>query len=107
MYEIIDNTNVSFYRPNNSNAKKAIKNNDLYGLSKEIKNVFSAAWQPDVITDVLKKNNALCVSLSGSGPSYFGIFTCLFDAENSVNELRKQGITAHLAKPTRNAIEIE
>ncbi len=107
MYSIIDNTDVSKYRPNNIIAKKAIADNDLSLLCKSIKNVFSAAWQPDVITEVLTENGALAVSLSGSGPSYFGIFTKYEDAINSVNRLKEQGIAAFFAEPTVSAIEIE
>ncbi len=107
MYEIIDSTDVSFFRPDNIFAKKAIAENDLDSLCKAIKNVFSAAWKPDIITDILKENNALAVSLSGSGPSYFGVFTSLTDAKNSVNELKVNGISAYLAEPTASAIEIE
>lgn len=107
MYEIIDNEDVSAFRPDNIAAKKAILNNDLDLLCKSIKNVFSAAWQPDIITDILKKNNALAVSLSGSGPSCFGVFTSFSDASNSANQLKEQGITVFSAEPTASAIEIE
>lgn len=106
MYEIIDSTEVSSFRPDNKGAKKAIADNDLKGLCSNIKNVFSAAWEPDIITDILSENNALAVSLSGSGPSYFGIFTSRTDAENSVEMLKGHGIIAHLAEPTASAIEI-
>ena len=107
MYSIIDNTDVSLFRPDNITAKKAIADNDLPLLCKSVKNVFSAAWKPDIITDILNKNNASAVSLSGSGPSYFGIFTKYEDALNSVNLLKEQGIAAFLAEPTASAIEIE
>ncbi len=107
MYEIIDNTDVSAFRPDNNAAKKAIADNDLPYLCSSIKNVFSAAWKPDIVTDILRKNNALSVSLSGSGPSYFGIFNSKSDAENSVYMLKEQGIAAFLAEPTVSAIEIE
>ncbi len=107
MYEIIDNTDVSAFRPDNKGAKRAIENNDLPLLCRSVKNVFSAAWKNDIITDILNDNNALAVSLSGSGPSYFGIFTCLTDAENSVCRLKENGISAYLAEPTEVAIEIE
>lgn len=106
MYEIIDSEPV-LRRPDNEKAIEALKNGDLAMLSDNVCNVFSAAWEHNAAEDIMAAHNALAVSLSGSGPSYFGIYKKLADAKAAVEELQTQGITAFLAEPTEKAIEIE
>ncbi len=106
MYRVIDST-VILDRPDNSAAKEAILGGNLNKLCKNVKNVFSAAWQPNAITDILKQNDALAVSLSGSGPSYFGIFDCADKANGALSALKKRSICSFIAKPTDSAIVFE
>ncbi len=103
MYRIIDSS-VIYNRPDNSAAKKAISDGDLHALSNNIKNVFSVAWKQNDLVDILSSNNALAVSLSGSGPSYFGLYENENDAKAVVKELAKNGIPGFLTVPTNSSI---
>ena len=107
MYAVIDNADVSKNRPDNSAAKKAIKNSDLNILCENINNVFSVAWETDEITLIMKECGALAVSLSGSGPSYFGIFEKESHAKTAAECLNNLGIAAFYAVPTRAGYVIE
>lgn len=107
MYNIIDNTDVSLYRPDNIAAKEAIKGSDLNILCRNINNVFSAAWESDEISLIMRECGALAVSLSGSGPSYFGIFDSEAYAKTAAECLKNLGIAAFYAVPTNFGCEIE
>ena len=107
MYNIIDNTDVSAYRPDNKAAQKAIINADLNMLCSVINNVFSAAWESDEISLIMKECGALSVSLSGSGPSYFGIFDNETYAKTAAECLKNLGIAAFCAVPTEKGCVIE
>ncbi len=106
MYEIIDSKPI-ISRPDNEKAVEAIQNGDLDMLAKNMCNVFSCAWQHNVVEDIMASNNALAVSLSGSGPSFFGVYKNSADAAAAVEELKGKGIAAFLAEPVEKAIEIE
>lgn len=106
MYEIIDSNSI-LNRPNNENAVEALRSGDLDMLADNMCNVFSVAWQHNAVEDIMASNNALAISLSGSGPSYFGIYKNEADAEAAVSVLKQKGITAFLAEPTEKAVEIE
>ena len=107
MYEVIDNTDVSSFRPNNIAAKKAIENANLNILCENINNVFSAAWETDEIALIMKECGALAVSLSGSGPSYFGIFDNENHAKTAAECLNNLKIAAFYAVPTEKGSVIE
>ncbi len=107
MYSVVDSEDISLFRPNTAKAIKALEENNLDLLSQNIKNVFSAAWGRSVAQDILSKNNALSVGLSGSGPSYFAIYENREDAEKTLSLLKENNITAFLTVPTKKGIEIE
>lgn len=107
MYSVIDNTDVSSFRPNNASAKTAIKNSNLNILCENISNVFSAAWETDEISLIMKECGALAVSLSGSGPSYFGIFDNETYAKTAEECLKNLDIAAFYAVPTNFGCEVE
>lgn len=107
MYNVIDNTDVSDYRPDNIAAKSAIEKSDLNTLCQNINNVFSAAWESDEIALIMKECGALSVSLSGSGPSYFGVFDNESYAKTAVECLKNLSIAAFYAVPTKKGCEVE
>lgn len=107
MYNVIDNTDVSDYRPDNIAAKSAIEKSDLNILCQNINNVFSAAWESDEIALIMKECGALSVSLSGSGPSYFGVFDNESYAKTAVECLKNLSIAAFYAVPTKKGCEVE
>lgn len=107
MYNVIDNTDVSDYRPDNIAAKSAIEKSNLNILCQNINNVFSAAWESDEIALIMKECGALSVSLSGSGPSYFGVFDNESYAKTAVECLKNLSIAAFYAVPTKKGCEVE
>ena len=104
MYRIIDGLGKSDFRPDNMAAKQAIIKGDLNLLCENIGNVFLSAWPHNSIVDIMSDFNPLAVSLSGSGPSYFSIFTSCDQAEACLHELNNRGIKAFLTVPTKLAI---
>lgn len=106
MYRIIDSSVITD-RPDTKMVKQAIFNSDLELMCKNLKNVFSVAWEQTDIVDIFKSTNALAVSLSGSGPSYFGIFDDIQKANSAIEQFSSRGITCFLAEPTESAIIFE
>ena len=106
MYRIIDSSVITD-RPDTKTVKRAIFNSDLELMCKNLKNVFSVAWEQTDIVDIFKSTNALAVSLSGSGPSYFGIFDDVQKANSAIEQFSSRGITCFLAEPTESAIIFE
>ena len=107
MYSVVDNADITQFRPDNSSAIKALEEENIFSLSKHINNVFLAAWDKSPAKDLLSKNNALTVGLSGSGPSYFAIYQQEEDAQKALFALKENNITAFLTVPTEKGIEIE
>lgn len=106
MYALID-SQEKLDSPNNVLAIKAINENDLYRLCKNVKNVFSAVWEPDGVKVAIEKFSPLAIELSGSGPSYFSIFDNEENAKSCVEALNKSGIEAYLTTPQKKAIIFE
>lgn len=69
----------------------AIQSRDLKDIASRMENVFEqfidVANKVD-IKDVMRANGALCVCMSGSGPTVFGIFDDKQKAEKSAQELK-------------------
>lgn len=105
MYAVIDSKPVSC-RPDNEAAVEALGNGDINKLCANMKNVFSVAWQNNAAYDVLIKHSPLAVSLSGSGPSYFGVYENSANANAAISELEAAGIPAFLTIPLKKAIKI-
>lgn len=99
MYEIIDGIS-DLKRPDNKKVEAALKAGNLKEIAENLKNVFAAAWDDTDIRRIMEKYNSLCVSLSGSGPSFFGIFEREEQAKECAAELKREGIRAYLTHPT-------
>lgn len=83
----------------------AIQNRDLAEICSKMENVFEQFIAVDnkvEIKDVMRKNGALGVCMSGSGPTVFGIFEDKQLAENAASQLKNFAddiiITAPVAK---------
>lgn len=98
MYGVIDNSVISD-RPCNCSAVKALNDGNLTALCKQVKNVFSTVWTDKQISDILRECGADAVSVSGSGPSVFGIFAYSRNANSALKQLKDRGITAFIAEP--------
>ena len=105
MYRQIDNG--EYTHPDNLSAERAIKNNDYALLCETVDNVFSRLWNCKDVVTIMNESGADAVSLSGSGPSYFALFSDKANAEKCVNTFTEKGIEAYLCQPTPKAIYFE
>ncbi len=106
MYRIIDHAD-NLPKPDNKAAINAIKDGNLNLLCKHINNVFSVAWNSPEITKTMKSSGAIAVSISGSGPSYFGVFNNDTMARDCVDNLKKLNIEAYFASPVEKSVIFE
>jgi 4-diphosphocytidyl-2-C-methyl-D-erythritol kinase len=70
---------------------QAIQKRDVEGLSSNLGNVFSkVVYENDPslkeVANLLKKNKALAVSISGTGPTIFGLFLTRLAAEKAIEK---------------------
>ena len=70
---------------------KFIKNGNYKEAFKNTGNAFSYFYKNDKLLFLLKSQNPLCVSLSGSGPSLFAIFDSETDANKSKEYMESNG----------------
>ena len=78
----------------------AIDNNDLKCISKTLYNCFDVLKLSDpVIESIMIDNGALGTSLSGSGPSVFGIFKEYENAHAAYKKLTENGYKAFICRP--------
>ncbi len=107
MYALIDSI-ADLPRPDNESAVSALSENNIVKLSENLKNVFEVAYnKSDKLIAAYKNNKALCLTLSGSGPTFFGIFKNFDDANACLAELKKAKIEAYLTKPIKNPYKID
>lgn len=83
------------------------ENGGTAGALPYCKNAFSFAYSESEVFGELKKSGALAVSLSGSGPSAFGIFENKKAAELAAKRLCGRGIRAYTAESRRRGVIIE
>ena len=112
-YKLLDDTfdNFANYTPNGTEAIRiAIDSSEKYAFCKHIFNIFEKPvleHRPIAsrIRSALLENGAVCAMMSGSGPSVFGVYKSLDDAETAVLTLRAEGYFAQTATPIseRNA----
>lgn len=105
MYRRLDSENPS--HPEMNEIASAIENNDLKKLSMVIDNSFIAVNNTFVLEDKLKEMGALGVSLSGSGPTWYGIFEDFLSAKKAEEELKANGYECYLTEPCPKAIMFE
>ncbi len=106
MYSVIDTTDKPIFI-NSDNLLCGLEKGDLSLISKGCANAFSVAWDDKISTEILSNFNPICVSLSGSGPTHFAVFSDKVIAENCVTKLKEQNIEAFLTRPTQKAIIFE
>ncbi len=106
MYRLIDSAEEKIHC-DNEKVISAIKDANLSAICDNLSNSFSAVWDYSDLTEIIKEFGALAVSLSGSGPSVFGIFDNEQSANNCLNALKIENIEAYLTLPYEKAIIIE
>ncbi len=88
---------------------KLLEKGDFKSALKMFKNSFYPLYQgelPQKIDRILKENGAVCVSLSGAGPTVFGIFETAEQAHAASAVLSEFTWTA-LCRPTEKSIYFE
>ncbi len=85
-----------------------LKHNDKRACE-HMQNDFTQLWN-DVasleICSMLNEHGANAVNLSGSGPTFYGVFYSKDDAQNCFNELRKKYNLVYLCSPVTSGIKI-
>lgn len=94
--------------PDTDAAVAAIDCGDLVGASGLFCNSFAPLWKgdvPDKIRAIMTDSGAMCCSLSGAGPTMFGIF----DDEHRARaccDLLKEFTKSNLCHPTRKSVNV-
>lgn len=92
----------------NTNAVlNAIKNNNLNELSKNLYNAFETVWPKSRVKAELLKTDAVMVSLTGSGPTWFAVYDDMKKAEAAKATLSGKEIPCWICKPCDSAIIFE
>jgi len=107
MFRRFDEAEEQFH-PQIDSAINSVNNGDLNSLCKLLGNSFAPLWQNErvkSICSVFEKSGALGYSLSGAGPTLFGIFTDFEKAEKTAERIKNQFGWAHICKPTAQSIE--
>lgn len=92
---------------NNLAVLEAIKNNDLVQLSDNLYNAFEAVWPQSKVKAELSKTDAVMVSLTGSGPTWFAVYDDIEKAEAAKNALSEKQIPCWICTPCDSAIIFE
>lgn len=85
LFSAIDSVKIE-RRPDTEGALEMLEKGDLYGLSQKLFNVFEAVLNRREIYDIKKtmqNGGALGACMSGTGPTVFGLFDSLSDAERT------------------------
>lgn len=105
MYKKIDSCpQVKFYTQAVSDG---IKNGDLNVVCKNVYNAFSSVCDNNDLINDIKQTKPLAVSLSGSGPTVFAIYSDMLLAADAKSELEKVGYTPIIATASKSGIIIE
>ena len=97
--------------PDNEAIVQAAKNSDYNALCKECGNVFEQVVnlpEFETIRNILGGCRADLIRMSGSGPTMFGLFRSLADAERAERELKASGAcaTVCLCKPVEKGVTV-
>lgn len=105
LFAVVDSVEITD-RPDISGMMKALDAGDLDGVAVRLSNVFEAALPPQYhevfsIKEKLKELGALNALMSGSGPSVFGIFREVEEAERAAECLKRTYEQTYLALPVK------
>ncbi len=85
----------------------AYTNGDYQKAASLFGNSFSAVWQNSETYNNLVKANAQCISLSGSGPTWFSYFENKKAAKRVYKKLKSQNKECYIVKPCDFAIKCD
>lgn len=98
-------------RPDTTGLLTALEQGDLPGIARRMYNVFEdalpsrRAQEIDAIKNVMIQHGALGSSMSGTGPTVFGLFDRQAGAESAFAALREQYQESFLARSVGNLLE--
>ncbi len=107
MYSLIDSRNDHI----SAKADKLVEHleNGNSNFSEHVANDFTALWNDNVSNElclILKDEGADAVSLSGSGPTFFGIFFDKAKAHSCYNKLKEKYSETYICTPEVEGIKI-
>ena len=101
MYKRVDSENPPL--PDTDLFIKTLETEDYKKASQLFSNSFSCVWQSD-LKEKIKDLGADAVSLSGSGPTWFGYYLNKKEAVSAYKTLKSSGVECYIAKPCNFAI---
>ncbi len=105
MYRIIDSKPYNLC--DTQKVIKSVENGDLKSLSQSASNTFDTVWEQSFVKSALMECEPIMVSLSGSGPTWFALFSELEVANKACEHLKNKQINCFLAAFKQKAIEFE
>ena len=84
-----------------------IKNHDLDAVCQNVFNAFDSVCDNNILVNDIKMTNPMAVSLSGSGPTVFAIYSNWEEATKAKSLLEEKKYTPLLAHPSENGIKFE
>ena len=110
VYNKFDNSNVS-KRPDNKYLIECLKEDKIDELAKNMCNVLESVtslMHPEIedIEKIMKRSNVLGTMMSGSGPTVFGLFDSLDEAEKTRAELLKKYKQVYLVRSAERGVEL-
>lgn len=105
MYRIIDSKPYNLC--DTQKVIKSVENGDLKSLSQSASNTFATVWEQSFVKSALMECEPIMVSLSGSGPTWFALFSESEAASKACEHLKNKQINCFLATFKQKAIEFE
>ena len=110
VYNKFDASNVS-KRPDNKYLIECLKEDKVDELAKNMCNVLESVtslMHPEIedIEKIMKRSNVLGTMMSGSGPTVFGLFDSLDEAEKTRAELLKKYKQVYLVRSAERGVEL-
>ena len=98
---------MDYKKPDIDKTVNAVNQNNFGEAVSSFENSFSCLWEESHVKEMLRATNPVAVSLSGSGPAYFAVYSDKDTAESALDTLKSQNITAFLAEPTDKSVIFE
>lgn len=108
-YAMFDTSSASII-PDTEQVIGALAVGDLRSIADAVCNVFEQVLElpkVDTIKNMMQKYDAMASSMSGSGPTVFGIFEKKSEAERCASALRKQYEEVFVCRPVFRGLEAE
>lgn len=101
--------NSYIYHPDSIRMLDACSNGDFDGICKYAGNVFEQVIEVVErvgIKEVMRNHGSVLYQMSGSGPTVFGIFNNIQDAENCADELKKEYKDVFVTRPVGHGAKV-